>query len=387
MSVEKRQLASGTRYLVRWRENTKLRSRTFVRKRDAEAFEHEILRRQQLGLLAVQQLTSKGPTLDEWTATKWAVEHAATLAPRTRETYAAIYGKHLSPYLGERPLRELRVSALREWQADRLQAGVGRGALMHARAVLSSILRHAAEAEVIAANPMSLVRAPKAPPKEEVRPVAPSGVEAIRREMGPRDATLVSVLAYAGLRPGEALALKWSQVGERTLTVNASKTGRRRSVKLLQPLAQDLREWRLLSGRPAKSALVFPAADGGPWTTEAYKDWSRPESGARKKTNPRKPSRIAGAFHRAVENGDVDCGRPYDLRHSFASLLLAEGRTIHYVAAQLGHGPDLTLKVYGHLFAEFDDAPRIDAEAEIRKARTALGSAETSGDGERARSI
>lgn len=373
MSVEKRQLKSGTRYLVRWRDQDRPRSRTFIKKSDADAFEREILRRQQLGPLAVQQLTDRGPTLDEWTATKWAVEHAATLAPRTRESYAGIYGKHLAPFLGDRPLRELRVSALREWQADRLRAGVGRGALMHARAVLPSILRHAAEAEVIAANPMGLVRAPKAPPKDEVRPVAPASVEAIRAEMNARDATLVSVLAYAGLRPGEALSLKGSQVGERTLTVNASKTGRRRNVKLLHPLAQDLREWRMQSGRPAKSALVFPAADGGRWSIEAYKDWSRPESKARKKTNERKPSRIAGAFHRAVENADVDCGRPYDLRHSFASLLLAEGRTIHYVAAQLGHGPDLTLKVYGHLFAEFDDAPRIDAEAEIRKAREGLG--------------
>jgi integrase len=63
--------------------------------------------------------------------------------------------------------------------------------------------------------------------------------------------------------------------------------------------------------------------------------------------------------------------RPYDLRHSFASLLLAEGRTVHYVAAQLGHSPVLTLNTYGHVMAEYADAGRIDAEAEIAKARGA----------------
>jgi integrase len=44
--------------------------------------------------------------------------------------------------------------------------------------------------------------------------------------------------------------------------------------------------------------------------------------------------------------------RPYDLRHSFASLLLHEGRSPIYVARQLGHGADLTLKVYGHVIDE-----------------------------------
>ena len=62
--------------------------------------------------------------------------------------------------------------------------------------------------------------------------------------------------------------------------------------------------------------------------------------------------------------------RPYDLRHSFASLLLAEGRTVHYVAARLGHSPALTPSTYGHLIAEYADAGPIDAEQEIAKART-----------------
>lgn len=64
--------------------------------------------------------------------------------------------------------------------------------------------------------------------------------------------------------------------------------------------------------------------------------------------------------------------RPYDLRHSFASLLLAEGRTIHYVAKQLGHAPSLTLDVYGHTIDELEIRDRVDAEAEIRAAREAL---------------
>lgn len=48
---------------------------------------------------------------------------------------------------------------------------------------------------------------------------------------------------------------------------------------------------------------------------------------------------------------------------------IAEGRTVHYVAAQLGHSPALTLSTYGHLIAEYADSREIDAEMEITEAR------------------
>ena len=62
-----------------------------------------------------------------------------------------------------------------------------------------------------------------------------------------------------GLRPGEALALQWRDIREQTILVERAislgeekdtKTAAHRTVRLLQPLAVDLREWRLRSGRP-----------------------------------------------------------------------------------------------------------------------------------------
>ena len=60
---------------------------------------------------------------------------------------------------------------------------------------------------------------------------------------------------------------------------------------------------------------------------------------------------------------------PYDLRHSFTSLLLHEGRSVIYVARQLGHSATLTMRTYGHVIEELDDAPRISAEDSILAAR------------------
>lgn len=56
-------------WVTRWREQGRQRSRLFALKRDAEAFDREVKRRGQLGLLAVQQLTARGgPTLGQWSA-------------------------------------------------------------------------------------------------------------------------------------------------------------------------------------------------------------------------------------------------------------------------------------------------------------------------------
>ncbi len=132
-----------------------------------------------------------------------------------------------------------------------------------------------------------------------------------------------------------------------------TKTAAHRTVRLLSPLAADLREWRLRSGRPAGKALIFPSVTGTVWSQPAYQSWRR------------------RAFKRALDGAEVEHARPYDLRHSFASLLLHDDRSVIYVARQLGHDARLTLSIYGHVMDEFEDAPRLDAHAAIANARSA----------------
>jgi len=60
--------------------------------------------------------------------------------------------------------------------------------------------------------------------------------------------------------------------------------------------------------------------------------------------------------------------RPYDLRHSFVSLLIHEGRSVVDVARQAGHSPTMTLDVYAHVFDEFDLSERVSVEDRIAQA-------------------
>jgi integrase len=123
---------------------------------------------------------------------------------------------------------------------------------------------------------------------------------------------------------------------------------------------------------------VFPHPSGGPWTKNLWGNWRRREfqpaaAAAGLGTYERTLRYVTvGGVRRKRERQKYEGPRPYDLRHTFASLLLAEGRAIHYVAEQLGHGAAQTLRTYGHVIADYRDRQGIDAECEIRAARSAL---------------
>ena len=146
----------------------------------------------------------------------------------------------------------------------------------------------------------------------------------------PRAALLVRVLAHAGLRLGEARALTWGCIkwGEdasdltRALRVSrnlptgvteveATKSGKPRTVGLSRALRSALRLAWVEAGQPGPGALVFPGLDGDNFRA---REW-------------RRICERAGVGHRALK----------DLRDTFASQLLTAGVQLGYISAQLGH--------------------------------------------------
>jgi integrase len=366
VEIQRRVLKSGAvRWRVRWKQGDRYRSQTFDRKGDAVTFGAEIRRRQQLGTLVT--IDSGRETLRDYVVETWAPAYGSNLARKTQLHYEHLLLKHVLPELGPLELRAITPETIARWQADRLASGYGRIATRHAFDLLGSILQRALEGGQIQTNPARAVRKAPRPRRAEVRPLPPVTIERMRAATTPRDATLISVLAYAGLRPGEALALQWRDIREQTILVERAvslgkekdtKTAAHRTVRLLPPLAADLRKWRLLSGRPAAKALIFPSATGTVWSQPAYQSWRR------------------RAFKRSLDGAGVEHARPYDLRHSYASLLLHEGRSVIYVARQLGHDARLTLSTYGHVMDEFEEAPQLDAHTAIANARAALANEE-----------
>jgi integrase len=366
MSVERVERKGGTVWRVRWRDDQgRARSKVIGRKRDAEAFDAEVVRRRRTGDLDL--LSGGKETLADFAQEWWKLYAAPNLATRTLRSYAGLWDRHVLPRLGSIPLSAITPEVIERYRAELEAEGVGLPTIYRALALLQGVLRRAVEWRRIGHNPVKAVQKPKVRRQREVRPLSPLSVERLRaaasgrRRHGPRDAALIALLAYAGLRPQEALALRWCDVRERTLLVEKAgdgqggvketKTGQARTVRLLSPLSRDLAEWRTLRCDPDDDGLLFPSGSGGVWNDTSWQTWHR---------DAWQPACLATSFQGA---------RPYDLRHSFVSLLISEGRSVVDVARQAGHSPTMTLDVYAHVFDEFDIAERVSAEDQIEQAR------------------
>src|SRR4051812_37784806 len=130
-------------------------------------------------------------------------------------------------------LGQLNPGVIDAFQVELRKAGVGEPTIRKTLALLQAICREAVTWGRISSNPVKPVRKRAVVRKRVVRPLTPASVEKVRRQLKkPRDQALVSLLAYAGLRPGEALALRWGDIGERTILVErAISHGEEKSTK------------------------------------------------------------------------------------------------------------------------------------------------------------
>lgn len=336
---------------IRWREGGRNRSKLLpgATKKEAERAAdriEEMIWRGELGMLD----SGKQPLndfLDEW----W-TRQSDGYATATRENYETMLRVYIRPHIGGYPLQQIKTPLVDQFKRD-LQGRVGPATVSKALTVLQAALRCAVLWGYLRENPVTAVKKPPTGRTRAVRPIPIESVELMRSKMSNRDAALVSLLAYAGLRPQEALALSAEDIGEQTLlidkaldtdgTLKPTKTRRKRTVRLLAPLALDLRDL------PSEGPLFQNRT--GYWSGSARRNWRQ-----------RKFAPVAKKF-------GFEGARPYDLRHSFATLLIYEGQPIHEVAAQLGHSPAVCLNVYSHIIDEFNPTTTMSAEERIFQAR------------------
>jgi integrase len=382
MSVQRYETAEGVRWRVRWREDGgRMRSRTLASKREALAFDADVRARRFRGEALPQPgRETLAAAYEEW----WQLR-GSTLAANTRRTHQAVWNAHVRDRFDHHRLTTLAADPqlFEQLTADMRARGVGPAAQRRVLMVLSAVLTACVQWKKIAVNPIGQVPKPPAARQRNPRPFPPAVVELIcdeircratkdrdaRRPVG--DALLVSLMSYAGLRPGEALALRFSDIGERTISVDKAvadgaegptKTGQGRTVPLVAPLRVDVATWRRLGGEADDDALLFPSAAGSHWTRTEFGNW---------RNRVWKPALVTIAA-RDPKLSWLRSARPYDCRGSFVSLQLRAGATPMEVASWGGHSAQVMFRHYAGVIEELVGEPRLTAEAQIEAARAAL---------------
>ncbi len=373
-------------YRVRFKNaRGKRDQRSFDTAQDAQDFRARLRLLKRTGDLAV--LERGNEALERFMGDFWRLYVETRLETSTRKKYRCLWNVHINRRLGAMELRQITPLVLSEFILELEEAGAGAATIRSCLGLLQSMFARAVEWDRASVNVVKLIAKPRVRRKRTIKPLRPIDVEALRRQMllnsdhGLRDATLVSVLAYAGLRPEEALALEYQHVCKTTILVEqkwidgeivpGQKTNRPpRCPPLLDALQADLREYQRACGGP--SGLIFARPDGTPWRDHDWRDWRsrvwQPACEAIGIATITKTTIVSNGKRKTKRTyaGPV----PYDLRHSFASLLIHDGKhSIVQISEWMGHSPATLLSHYAHVIADLASKPSSPNENAIKVAR------------------
>lgn len=342
-------------YKTYWRDpDGRVRSKTFRRRRDADAFSRGIEHEKDVG-------TYRDPSLGKVTLDDFwnhFIRTAGPASPSTRSLYSMQARVHLLPRLGGHRLQSISKATVRSFLADLQEAGVRPPTINAVYRLLRRVLNVAVDEGRIAVNPASRIdNLPRLKP-EEMRFLDHAQVRALSEQVPGRYKALILLLAYGGLRIGEAAALRVRNVDllrsrvhiveaskevDGQVIVGETKTGRNRTVVLPAFLREELVEHLAAFGNPAESdALVFTGPQGGPIRQHAFR------------------SRV---FVPAAKRLDLDRVRVHDLRHTAVAFAIEAGWHPRKIQEMLGHSSiQVTMDRYGHLFDTLHegDADRLD---------------------------
>lgn len=337
---------SPVMYKVRYRDPDRVdRSRTFLRRVDAEAFaasvETDIARGQYLDPAA-----GKVP-LAEW-ADDWfkTIRH---LKPKTQEGYEGLFRKHIRPRLGQRSLASIRPVDIRQLVSEMTDAGLSASRVRQARQLLGMILAAAVENRAIASSPVTGVKIPREQ-RREMQVLTAEEVTHLADSVEDRYQALIYLLAYGGLRWGEAAALRRGRVNllrsrievsesvsetSKGLHYGPTKNYQTRSVAIPEFLKEMLAKHLTDFVDRGRDSLVFTTENGLPLRNGNFRN---------------------RVWDPALEEARLPRIRIHDLRHTCATLLIAQGAHAKAIQRHLGHSSiQITFDTYGHLLPDEQD--------------------------------
>jgi integrase len=288
--------------------------------------------------------------LETWIARR---QSTGRIRPQVARTYRGYMRRQVVPLIGSMRLDAVRPVHVQAVLDAATTDGLAPRSVVQVHRILHAGFRSAVLLKAISSNPSDGVQPPKTEAPKLTIP-SPADVGRLLDAVDERFRAPTALAAGTGLRRGELLALAWDGVSldgvnpsirvtgtlqrdaDGSLVTLAPKTERsRRTVPLSASLAVLLKAVR--TDQLERRMLAGPA-----WVDTGYVF----DNGT---GEPIEPDTFSKAFRSAARSVGLDGVRLHDLRHNFASMLVANGTSIRTVADLMGHAtPGFTLTVYAH---------------------------------------
>jgi len=273
----------------------------------------------------------------------WLKQKKLNVRANTWKMYEMLSRIHLAS-LNDLKVNRISIAKVEGIIFEKKQAGMNLNTLRKVIITLNQIMQYAVRHRYIDYNPVRDAERPRDQGECEEESIRTLSIKEINRlldaESDLKHKTLLTLAIMSGVRQGELLGLKWTDIDWFNKQINIKRTF-------------NHGEWY----KP-KTKTSHRKIDIGPSTIQALKKWHSecPET----KLDLVFPNDAGRAidqsnllrhhFFPALKKARIERLRFHDLRHTYASLMIEQGENIKYVQSQLGHSsPTVTLNVYAHL--------------------------------------
>jgi integrase len=300
---------------------------------------------------------AKNYTVGNWLEVWYENYAKIKMRPSTYLTYHGYIENHIKPQLGKIPLNDLTTlhlqqfykKLLAEGRVERIEAkkkpkGLAPKTVRNIHQMIGSAYNLAIEQKLVTRNPTQGCALPKVEHKE-MRTLTADQLSAFFQEARDSGVYELYYLDLAtGLRRGELLGLKWTDVDFQHGVLKIQRAISRQNGKVVEvplktknayrtlPLSADAIDVLMQQRRKtSNSEWVFPSPTGGPMS----------------------PDSVLHMLHRVLKRAGLPKVRFHDLRHTFATLSLKSGVDVKTVSSMLGHySAGFTLNTYAHVTAQ-----------------------------------
>ncbi len=253
----------------------------------------------------------------------------------TSKAYQLVFDKHIIPYFGNKKINNIKASDLSLWQ-NKLLDRFSSKYVANIRIIFNGVFEDALRDEIIQKNPLSLVKSPNQQSLKEINPLSKDEIFKILDNTPDKIKAFFAIGFFTGMRTGEITALKWDDIDFINKTISVRAT-RNKGIETTPKTKSSIRDIEILDVLlPYLEDHLKYKSDSAYVFTNKYNE---PYYSANK---------ISTAYwEKVLKNLDIKHRTLYQMRHTFASLMISSGEDILWVASMLGHkNANITLQVY-----------------------------------------